>query len=119
MTGKLKVIFHINDPSRWETAIGNITNLLKDVEDDGADVIVLTNGPSVRAYADNDIIEKIKLLADRGVRFRACRNSLKNLCAGGEVCINEDSLPDFIEVVPAGITELIKRQMEGYAYVKP
>ncbi len=119
MTDKLRVIFHINDPSRWEIALGNIINLLKDVGDDAAEVVVLTNGPSVRGYTDSNIMEKIKTLAERGVIFKACRNSLKNLCAGGEVCLNEESLPDFIQVVPAGITELIRHQMEGFAYVKP
>ncbi len=116
---KLKVVFHINDPSRWQTALGNITNLLKDVGDDAAEVVVLTNGPSVTAYSDSALMEKIKELAQRGVRFRACRNSLKNLCSGGDVCINEENLPDFIEVVPAGITELVRLQSEGFAYVKP
>jgi intracellular sulfur oxidation DsrE/DsrF family protein len=116
---RLKVVFHVNNPTQWDTALGNITNLLKDVGDDGATVVVLTNGPSVKAYADEGLVEKMKTLAERGVSFRACRNSLKNLCAGGEVCLNEESLPEFIQVVPAGITELIRLQMEGFAYVKP
>ncbi|RMG73644.1 MAG: hypothetical protein D6710_03040 [Nitrospirae bacterium] len=116
---ELKVVFHVNNPAQWETALGNITNLLKDVGDGGVRVVVLTNGPSVKAYADEGLLQRMKALADRGVSFRACRNSLNNLCAGGEVCLNEGSLPDFIEVVPAGITELIRLQMEGFAYVKP
>jgi len=28
-------------------------------------------------------------------------------------------LPDFITVVPAGITRIISKQAEGYSYVKP
>lgn len=116
---KLKVIFHVNNPERWETALGNITNLLKDVGDGGADVIVLSNGPSVQAYADSDKVDKMKTLAEKGVVFKACRNSLKNLCSGGNICLNEENLPEFVQVVPAGITELIRRQAEGYAYVKP
>jgi intracellular sulfur oxidation DsrE/DsrF family protein len=41
------------------------------------------------------------------------------MCSGGTVCINKESLPEFIHIVPAGITEIIRKQAEGYAYVKP
>jgi intracellular sulfur oxidation DsrE/DsrF family protein len=48
-----------------------------------------------------------------GVQFVACRNSL----VGNK--IDEKVLPGFVKVVPAGVTELIKKQSEGYAYIKP
>jgi intracellular sulfur oxidation DsrE/DsrF family protein len=40
------------------------------------------------------------------------------MCSG-DVCMAESSLPSFVEVVPAGITAIIKMQAAGYAYVKP
>lgn len=116
---KLKVLFHVNEVDRWGIALGNITNLLIDVGEGNADVIVLANGPSVSAYADAEKIEMMRGLSEKGVRFLACRNSLKKMCSDNVICINEETLPSFIGVVPAGITEIIKRQHEGYAYVKP
>ncbi|RME69799.1 MAG: hypothetical protein D6778_00080 [Nitrospirae bacterium] len=113
-----KVVFHINEPEKWPVLLGNVTNLLKDMGKD-VEVRVLANGPSVKAYADEETIEKMKPLAEQGVKFLACRNSLKAFCSGGDVCIDEESLPDFVEVVPAGVSELTKRQAEGYAYIKP
>ncbi len=115
---RLKVLFHINEVEKWDTALGNITNLLKDVGEDGVDAVVLANGPSVNAYIDDAKLEKIKGLMDKGVKFLTCRNSLKKMCSAG-VCISEETLPSFIGVVPAGITEIIKMQADGYAYVKP
>jgi uncharacterized protein len=58
-------------------------------------------------------------LSKKGVRFRACRNSLNKMKTEGRISITESELPDFIEIVPAGITEVIRRQHEGYAYLKP
>ncbi|HAK87780.1 MAG: hypothetical protein A2077_07655 [Nitrospirae bacterium GWC2_46_6] len=116
---KLKVLFHVNENEKWNAALGNITNLFKDVGDEGADVVVLANGPSVAAFIDADKVDQMKALAERSVKFLACRNSLKKMCAEGTVCIDENSLPRFIDIVPAGITEIIKRQHDGYAYVKP
>ena len=115
---QLKVLFHINELEKWDTALGNITNLLKDVGDDGADAVALANGPSVMAYTDENTLEKIKALQEKGAKFMTCRNSLKKMCSG-DVCMAESSLPSFVEVVPAGITAIIKMQAAGYAYVKP
>ncbi len=119
MSNRLKVIFHINEPDRWDVALGNITNLLRDVGQENVEVRVLANGPAVLAFSDDEKMDRIRELSVMGVRFLACRNSLKNICSTSEVCITEEALPDFIGVVPAGITELIKRQAEGYAYIKP
>jgi len=52
-------------------------------------------------------------LSKVGVKFVACRNALK-----GQL-VDEESLPDFVTVVPAGITEIVRKQAEGYAYIKP
>ncbi|MBF0339030.1 MAG: DsrE family protein [Nitrospirae bacterium] len=116
---KLKVIFHVNEPEKWEVALGNVTNLLRDVSPDKVEVRVLANGPSISAFADEARLSAMQGLAEAGVKFLACRNSLNKLGCAGDVCINPENLPPYIEVVPAGITELIKRQAEGFAYVKP
>ncbi|NOZ25994.1 MAG: hypothetical protein GXO94_07910 [Nitrospirae bacterium] len=116
---RLRVIFHVNETPKWDVALANVTNLLKDVGDAGVEVLVLSNGPSVEAYGDEGKVKVMEALAARGVRFLACRNSLKNLCASGNLCIDENNLPAFLGVVPAGVTELIRRQAEGFAYIKP
>jgi hypothetical protein len=115
----MKVLFHVNEAERWGIALANITNLIKDVGQGNAEVVVLANGPSVSAYAYSDKVETMEMLAEKGVQFLACRNSLKKMCAEGTVCINEEALPAFVKVIPAGITELVRRQHEGYAYGKP
>lgn len=116
---KMKAMFHVNDNERWEIALGNITNLLKNVGEENVEIVVIANGPSVSAFIDQEKIEKMQELAQKGTRFLACKNSLNKMCSDGVICINEESLPDFIRVIPAGITEIIKSQQEGYAYIKP
>jgi hypothetical protein len=32
---------------------------------------------------------------------------------------DEESLPHFVAVVASGITEIARKQTEGYAYIKP
>jgi intracellular sulfur oxidation DsrE/DsrF family protein len=52
-------------------------------------------------------------LANRGVQFKACRNTLTFLK------IPESRLVLEATVVPAGVYELIRLQSEGWYYIKP
>ncbi len=120
---KYRVIFHIDEPSkgRADQVLMNITNLLDDLGDSGVDVELLANGGGVRALtkgADGQAeqIEQAKLvqaLAKRGVRFVACQNSLNHLN------MQRSDLLDLVEVVPAGVSELVRKQNQGWAYIRP
>ncbi|MBZ4687197.1 MAG: hypothetical protein JG764_830 [Clostridiales bacterium] len=130
---KLKVLFHVNELDRWQTALSNIINFVKDVEQENADIEVVANGPAVSAYTsrclleggnngqpaascgkvDGELLNQMKKLSGMGIRFAACRNALR------AQSIDESVLPSFVTVVPAGITEIAKKQAEGYAYIKP
>jgi uncharacterized protein len=116
---ELKVVIHVNDPERWTKALGNIRNLIRDLGEEKADIVALVNGPAITAFGNPELVAAMETLADQGVHFLVCRNSLENLCAEGVICLSENELPSFVDVTPAGITELVKRQNQGYAYVKP
>ena len=124
-----KVIFHLDEPSkgRADQVLTNITNLLNDLGDEHVQVELLANGGGVRALtratseqpgqegqADADEPAKtIQALAKRGVRFVACQNSLNHLN------IPREDLLDMVEVVPAGVSELVIKQSQGWAYIRP
>ena len=116
---EMRLLLHISVNDRWSIALGNAINFLKDVGEDHADVVIVANGTAPGSYGYSNMIETMEVLVDKGVHFKACRNSLKKLCSEGSVCINEDALPTFVDVVNAGITELVRKQREGYFYVKP
>ncbi|HMK60487.1 MAG TPA: DsrE family protein [Dissulfurispiraceae bacterium] len=115
----LNVLIHIDENEKWKVVLGNISNLLDDVGEKVTDVIVLANGYAVYGYSDPEKVSSMEQLAARGVKFFACRNSLNNMCREGVACLKEEIMPSFITIVPVGITELIKRQNNGYAYIKP
>ena len=45
-----KVIFHVNELSKWEATLANVSNLLVDLANEAVEVIVLANGEAVRYY---------------------------------------------------------------------
>lgn len=98
--------------------IMNINNFLRDVGPGVASIKVVANGCGVLAYGDGerdarDMIAQMKELHQRGAEFIACRNALI------KHDLKQESLPDFVVVVPAGITAIVIKQSEGYAYIKP
>jgi hypothetical protein len=116
---KPKVLFHINENERWKVVFGNINNLISDLGEENVDVVVIANGFAVYGYTDPEKVSVIEQLSVAGVKFIACRNSIRSMCQEGVACVKEELLPSFTTIVPAGITEIVNRQRDGYAYVKP
>jgi intracellular sulfur oxidation DsrE/DsrF family protein len=114
---RYRVIFHIDEPSkgRADQVLMNITNLLDDLGQDEVEVELLANGGGVRAVAKGSegAAGQIEVLAERGVHFVACQHSLEHLG------MQREDLLDLVDVVPAGVSELVTKQAEGWAYIRP
>ncbi len=114
----LKAVFHVDmeDVSRFELALGNMMNLQKDMGHENVDIALLANGNSVKHFVKEGNMEylpRLEEMHEKGVKFYLCNNSLN------KHSLKREQMFDFCEVVPAGVTKLIKLQKEGYAYIKP
>jgi intracellular sulfur oxidation DsrE/DsrF family protein len=119
---KLKALLHIDEPGKWQLTLTNANNLLEDVGLENVVLEIVVNATAVQIFdsMDKDIdqdmrglLKQMKELSNNHVRIIACRNALR------ANSIREELLPDFVTVVPAGITRIITKEMEGYSYVKP
>lgn len=104
-----------NDPKIIEKTFRNISNSLNDPRLSGKikiELIAFSGGTD--AYMKGSKYEDdLKALVQKGVIVAQCNNTLK------ERKISRDQLYDFIAIVPTGNGELILRQAEGWAVVKP
>ncbi len=115
---QLKAVLHVDRENQGSllAALNNVHNLFAQVGPESASVCVVANGTAVNLFQrerPEPYSRDIEELAGLGVKFLICRNSLSNMD------IPESSLLGACKVVPAGILELVRLQMEGYAYVKP
>ena len=110
-----KVIFHVDELDKWKLLLKNVSNLLDAIDDNEYSIEVLANSEAVKFYDSNfnSDISVIEKLNSNGVKFVACNNAL---IANK---IKSEDLIYVIEVVPVGVLELINKQSEGYAYIKP
>lgn len=111
-----KVVFHVDEIEKWGLALANVTNLLAGMEHYTIKVKVVANSVAVRAFSKVVESRFAKIMSDlskQGVRLVACNNALKNQN------LDPGELLEFVEVVPAGVVELVRLQHQGYAYLKP
>ena len=115
----LKVLVHVNEPERWQVALNSITNMLKDAEGESIETHVVSNGRGVNGYlASSDDTApgeraRMEALAKGGVKFFACNNALT------AQKIDSRELPTYVTVMPSSMTDMVRRQAEGFAYIKP
>ena len=112
-----KVIFHIDELNKWKLLLANANNLLNAIDNKKYHVVVLANAEAVKYYdpaqnLDTDI-NTLKLLNNKGIEFVACNNALM------ANHMEKTNIIPFVNIVPAGVVELVDKQNEGYAYIKP
>lgn len=115
-----KVVYHLADGiDQAARAMGNIRNHLR--AEPATRIAVVANGDGIRFLLANakersgkPFDAQVKALAEQGVEFRVCGNTL----AAHDVPVSQ-LLPE-AKIVTAGVVELARLQArEGYVYIRP
>jgi hypothetical protein len=112
----MRVVMQIseNQPAIWNLALNNIRNVQKELGAKNIEVEVVTYGPGLAMLRDDSTTaNRVQEAMATGVRFVACRNTMENQK------ITEAQLIPGIGYAQAGVIQIIKRQSEGYAYLRP
>jgi intracellular sulfur oxidation DsrE/DsrF family protein len=103
-----------SDPARWNLALNNVRNLQADLGAANVEVELVSYGPGIgMLQANSAVASRIDEAVLAGVKVVACENTMK-----GQKLERKDMLPG-IGYVPAGVVELVRKQQEGWAYLRP
>lgn len=103
-----------SDPARWNLALTNVRNMQDDMGTDKVAIEIVAYGPGIGMLKrDAETSARISDLVKRGVVVQACQNTMRN-----QKLDRADMNPD-VGYVPAGVVEIVKRQQEGWAYLRP
>ena len=111
-----KVVFQVseNDPKTWNLALNNAKNVQQAMGADQTAIEIVVYGPGIGMLKmDSPVAERIAEATGKGVAVVACENTMK-----GQKLTKADMLQT-IGYVPAGVVEIMTRQKEGFAYVRP
>lgn len=117
MKSSEKVVFQVsdNDPAKWNLALNNVKNVQGTLGGAGSlDVEIVVYGPGINMLKSDSVVgNRVEEAQKTGVKIVACQNTMK-----GMKLTEADMLPN-TSYVPAGVIELMAKQKEGYAYVRP
>lgn len=112
---KAGIVVHLDEaePDKHASVLRNIGNLLDELGD-GTEIELVAHGPGLAAaITGSPHAAQVRELLSRGVSVAACANTMR------EKNVSADALIEGVHVVPAGIAELVRKQREGWAYVRP
>jgi uncharacterized protein len=113
---KEKLVIQVSDgdAGKWNLALNNAKNVQQAYGADKVDIEIVTYGPGIGMLKmDSVIANRIDESKKAGVSIVACQNTMKNM-----KLTNDDMLPN-TSYAPSGVVEIMKKQGEGYAYLRP
>lgn len=111
-----KIVIQVsdNDPVKWNLALNNAKNLQDDVGAANVDIEIVVYGPGIGMLKlESPAGSRIADAMTAHVKVIACENTMR-----GQKLTRDDMLTA-ISYVPAGVTEIMRRQSEGWAYLRP
>lgn len=112
---KHRVVFQVSDadPQKWHLTLNNIRNAQKDLGVNNVAIEVVVFGPGIGMLQDDsEVANRVGEALRGGVAMIACENTMHS-----QKLAREDMIGN-VSFVTAGVATLIKRQAEGYAYIR-
>jgi intracellular sulfur oxidation DsrE/DsrF family protein len=115
-----KVVFEvaIDGAEKWEAALRNMANVQKSLGAKTTKIEVVAHGKGIgmllatTAATNPEMKATVEKLHESGVVFAVCENTMKKMQ------ITKDQLVPLATTVDSGVSEVIRKQEAGYAYIK-
>ena len=113
---KEQVVVQVSDdnPKTWNQALNVVRNIQKAYGKDKVDVEVVAFGHGIGMLKMDSVVgNRIEDTLKSGAHVYACQNTMR-----GRKLSKADMLPQ-IGYVPAGVIEIINKQKQGWAVIRP
>ena len=111
-----RLVLQVSDaePAKWNLALNNALNVQQDLGQGNVDIEIVVYGPGIGMLKMDSVAgNRIADAMASGVKVVACENTMRN-----QKLTRQDMLPS-IGYVPAGVVELMRKQQQGWAYLRP
>ena len=111
-----RIVFEVSvhGTEQWQGILNNVENLHKTFGGEATDIEVVAHGKGLGLIlkANEALRERLQAIADSGVCFAACENTMHRMRV-----TREDLMP-FVTTVDSGVAEVVRKQEAGWSYVK-
>jgi uncharacterized protein len=111
-----KVVIQMSDgdAAKWNLALNNAKNLQSDLGAANVDIEIVTYGPGIGMLKAESVVgNRVDEALKSGVKVLACENTMR-----GQKLTKPDMLGG-IGYVSAGVVEIMEKQQQGWAYIRP
>jgi uncharacterized protein len=114
--GKNRLVIQVsdNDPAKWNLALNNARNVQKDLGADKVEIEIVAYGPGLNMVkAGSAVAPRIEEAVMAGTKIDACENTMAN------TRVTKEQIIPGVAYVGSGVVQIMKRQQEGWAYLRP
>lgn len=113
---KQKFVIQVSeaDPKKWNLALNNAANAQEDLGKDQVLIEIVAYGPGLDMLKlESEAGERVAAALQSGIKVVACQNTMRK-----QKLTEADMLPN-VSYAKSGVVELVMKQSEGYAYIRP
>ncbi len=113
---KNRVLLQVSDgdPAKWSMALNNANNVAHDLGAGNVEIEIVAYGPGIGMLKNGSpVAQRIDEATMSGMKVVACENTMH-----GQHLTQADMLPG-ISYAKAGVVEIMRRQQEGWSYIRP
>jgi intracellular sulfur oxidation DsrE/DsrF family protein len=115
-TTRSRVVIQVSDgeTTKWNLALNNAHNLQAELGAANIDIEIVAYGPGIGMLKlDSPVANAVGEAGAAGMKIFACENTMR-----AQHLARSDML-DGIGYVSAGVVEIMKRQQQGWSYIRP
>jgi intracellular sulfur oxidation DsrE/DsrF family protein len=111
-----RLVIQVSDaePAKWNLALNNAKNVQEELGAKNVEIEIVAYGPGIgmlkKDAVTNGRVDEAHLA---GIKVLACENTMRN-----QKLTKADMNTD-LGYVPTGVVEIMQRQAQGWAYIRP
>lgn len=111
-----KVVFQVtdSDPQKWNLTLVNAMNVMTEIGKNNIAMEIVVYGPAIDMLRlESEVAPRVDEVLSSGVNIIACENTMRSAHI-----TTADMLPG-IRYTRSGVAYLIRKQKQGYSYIRP
>ncbi|BBP01431.1 DsrE family protein [Sulfuriferula nivalis] len=112
----LKMVIQVSDADakKWNLSLNNAMNVQKELGKDGSVIEIVAFGPGINMLKfDSEVGGRVQDALAAGIKIVACENSMHGMQ------LKPEDMQVGIGYVKAGVVEIARKELAGYAYIRP
>lgn len=113
-TSKVVIQVSDGDAAKWNLALNNARNAQNDLGADKVNIEIVAFGPGIDMLtADSPVADRVSAAVKSGVQVSACENTM-----AAKKLAKADMNPT-TGYVSSGVVEIMRREQQGWSYLRP